>query len=205
MNPTNFRSLLRSTLLEGGVLFLGAVLVPLVVISDREVFMHGLSEHSVTEFLQAILVLLSASVFWMRSAQLPEYRSWLQCMGGFFTIVLIREMDFYLDYVYHGFWSLVASLFLVFVVVLALRSRGTFKNGLAHFISSNSTPYFMSGVIIVIVFSRIFGSGDFLQSIMQDQYSAAIKTYIQEGLELLGYFLVTVGAVKFALMTRSKK
>lgn len=205
MNPTNFRSLLRSILLEGAVLFLGAVLRPLVLINDREVFMHGLSEHSVTELLQAALVLLAASVFWIRSAQMSEYQSWLQCMGGFFTLVLIREMDFYLDYVYHGFWSLLASLFLIFVVALAWRSRATFRNGLLYFISYKSYVYIMIGVIIIIVFSRLFGSGDFLQSIMQDQYSPAIKTYIQEGLELLGYYLVAMGAVKFALMTRSKK
>ena len=196
-------SVVRTALIEGVLLLLGAALVPLIVFSDRHIFMHGLSEHSSTEILQAILTALAASVYWVRSVQLHEYRSWLQALAGFFTLVLIREMDFYLDYIYHGFWSLLASLLLVLVLVMTWRSRHTFRSGLMHYLSHNAHVYVMIGVVMVVLFSRIFGSSDFLLAIMEEQYNPAFKTSMQEGLELFGYFLIAMGSTKYAIMSHN--
>lgn len=204
-SSSNDRSVISATLVEGMVLLLGAALVPVVVFSDRHIFMNGLSEHSRTEILQAVLTALAASIYWLRSIHLPLYRSFLQALAGFFTIVLVREMDFYLDYVYHGFWSLLASLVLLMVLALCWRSRGTFRTGLTHYLAHHAHVYVMTGVVMVILFSRVFGSSDFLSAIMEEQYSPAFKTSMQEGLELFGYFLIALGSARYAITTRNPK
>ena len=59
----------------------------------------------------------------------------------------------------------------------------------------------MIGVVMVVLFSRIFGARAFLLAIMQEQYNPAFKTSMQEGLELFGYFLVAMGSAKYAIAT----
>jgi len=199
------RSVVSTALIEAVLLLLGAALVPVIVFSDRHIFMHGFSEHSRAEILQAALTALAASIYWVRSVQLPDCRSWLQALAGFFTIVLIREMDFYLDYIYHGFWSLLASLCLVLVLVMTWRSRHTFRTGLVQYLAHNAHVYVMIGVVIVVLFSRIFGSSDFLLAIMEEQYNPAFKTSMQEGLELFGYFLIAMGSAKYAITPHDRK
>ena len=49
------------------------------------------------------------------------------------------------------------------------------------------------GLLITILFSRLFGTGQLWQAVMGEDYRSLYKSIIQEGLELLGYVLICFG------------
>ena len=50
-------------------------------------------------------------------------------------------------------------------------------------------------LLIVLIFSRIFGTGDLWRAILKENYIGHCITAIQEGLELLGYLIIFYGAI----------
>ena len=59
------------------------------------------------------------------------------------------------------------------------------------------STYIFIGLLIIIVFSRAFGTGSLWHDIMGDDYDTLYKNIIQEGLELFGYGLVLYGSMLF--------
>ena len=77
------------------------------------------------------------------------------------------------------------------------RNRATFQAGMERYLPRQSHAYILVGLVMVVAFSRMFGSGDFLQQVMGDDYKLQYRTFIQEGLELAGYILLAWGALRY--------
>ena len=125
---------------------------------------------------------------------------WL-ILATLFLLMLIREQDHYLDAVYHGFWKLPASI--VFIVGLAAiySNKGTIIPPLLHHYQNHRFTYIFIGLFLLVIFSRVFGSGFIWRELMGSDYSIIYKSVIQEGLELLGYCLILFGSFKMCLST----
>ena len=74
-------------------------------------------------------------------------------------------------------------------------------NNSAHLLSSvwnfsQSNAYFniLVGLVIILIFCRLFGSGTLWKEVMNDDYHHIYKTIIQEGLELFGYVFLFIGS-----------
>ena len=173
--------------------------VPSIVALDKEVFLSGSSEVSVTELTQEALVLLSAVMFGLGARQRPDSRGWLVLVAGFLTCMLIREADMWFDMLAKGFWVYPAVLTAGTAIAYATRHRGNLPSSMAAFAATRASAYIATGLLIVILFSRLFGSGSFWQQLVAGSYHPAYKTFIQEGIELLGYVLLAFGSVCFYL------
>jgi hypothetical protein len=136
-------------------------------------------------------MLLAGVTAWRR----PESRGFWVLVSGLFCIMLIRENDKFLDTITHGFWIYPASLVSIVVIVYSIRLRETIVTPMLDFAATRACAYLMTGLLLVILFSRIFGSSQLLSEVLGADYSKPYKTVVQEGLELLGYALVFFGSV----------
>ncbi len=179
--------------------------VPAIVALDIEVFLHRSSEVSVTELTQETLIFLSAIMFGIVAWRQPDSRGWLVLVAGLFACMFIREMDHWLDKVSKGFWVYSAMLTAISAIMYSVRQRKDVLPAMAAFTSTRSYPYIVTGLLVVMLFSRLFGTGSFWQEVMTENYHPAYKRIIQEGIELLGYMLIAFGSAYFFFQFNRKR
>ncbi len=174
-----------------------AVLVPACVYLDFVVIADDIRENSVTELLQEGLLLLCTVFCMVRAVRIPEIRGAMVLASGFFAAMFVRELDFLFDdLLWHGAWAALVAPLLALCFFLAWRYRATVLPPLARFSTRRPYLYFLLGIVLLLVFSRIFGSGGLLwKHVLGDQYVSRVKAIVQEGLELYGYLLIALGMV----------
>lgn len=62
----------------------------------------------------------------------------------------------------------------------------------------------ITGVMLLLVFSRLFGMGSFWHNIMGADYVREVKIIAEEGTELLAYCLIAFASVKTVNGFRNK-
>jgi len=169
--------------------------VPFIVRFDVIQLDNKVGESSVTELTQELLLAISVVLFLISAIRRPESRGFLVLVTGFLACMLIREGDMWFDLISHGFWVYPATLCAAVSIYVAIRNRGTVLSSMGEYTRSQSFAFMAVGLLIVIVFSRLFGTQSLWQEIMQNNYDPFYKTVIQEGIELLGYWLVLAGSV----------
>jgi len=65
------------------------------------------------------------------------------------------------------------------------------------FMSEPSFGVFMSGLLVLIIFSRLFGYGPFWKEILDLGQYRMVKTIVEEGVELMGYFLLLISSIEY--------
>ena len=134
-----------------------------------------------------------------------DSRGFLVLVAGFFSAMLIREIDMFLDAVTQGFWLYPAVAVSVAVIIYAVRQRGTVITPALRLASTKPFAYLAIGLLLVLVFSRAFGTGQLWAELMGADYRRIYKSAIQEGIELLGYVLVFFGALTTFLVERKNR
>ena len=162
----------------------------------------AMHETSLTETLQEVMLASVAVMFFLSSRRRAAQRGALILIGGFYSCMLIRELDFVFDVVEHGSWVWFALATAAASLALALRApRGTLE-GLVAFVTHRSWLMTASGLLIVLVFSRLFGMHQLWQHLMLDGYNRVVKNIAEEGTELLGYSICWLASVRYLWQTR---
>jgi hypothetical protein len=179
----------------------------LVLTQDILVLGQGITENSLTELSQEALLLVSAVLFGINAWRNSSSRGFLVLVTGFFSCMLIRELDSLFDsFVYHGFWVWPALAVAFGSALYAYYCRHTITTPFAQYIGTKSYYHIFFGLVVILVLSRTFGSGNLLwKPIMGENYSSALKNTLQEGLELFGYFLVFSGSFLSLKIMKSGK
>lgn len=183
-----------------GQFFFLALLVTLPVLTigyDLIYLDNGLSESSMTEILQASVLFLSASSFYFIAYKEPSTRHFCVLVAGFFTCMLIREFDEYLDVIVHGFWVYPALFVAVSCIAFSSRNLKQTIHTFAHFTQSRHFVSLCLGMALLLVFSRLFGMGEFWKGIMGPEYIRIVKLTAEESLEMLGYIVIFYGVVGY--------
>lgn len=188
------RSIIANAFVEFFFLAFLSLAAPLIVAVDVIIIGHEVPEASVTEFTQEGLLFLSGLLFALIAWRHEDQRGFYTLAAGFFGCMLVREMDSWFDMISHGFWLWPA----LFVAAASITStmlfwRDTVVQPLAAFIDTKPYFFVIFGLIIVLVFSRTFGSGELLWRHV-GEYNSGWKTMIQEGLELFGYIYIAYGS-----------
>lgn len=171
------------------VLLILLLIAPLAVYTDLVILHNDIGEISLTEITQEVFVALSLLLFARAARKNPQARGFYLLAAGFFACVLIRELDQFFDHIYHGFWLVPALLTALLCSGYVYRHcPHTIWEPMAAFTKHKDYVYMVSGLLMVLVFSRVFGSGRLLwEHIMGQHYHYLFKSALQEGLELLGY------------------
>ena len=173
-----------------------SLLAPLIVAVDVGVTRRGVTESSLTELTQEGLLFVTASIFLYAAWRDPRARGLHVLAAGFFGSMVARELDSVFDHVWQGFWLWPAlGLAVGAMAYVATAERDTVLWPMADIIGTRPYFYLGFGLVVVLLFSRVFGSGELLwEHVMGAGYQHAFKTTVQEGLELFGCVFIASGA-----------
>lgn len=180
------------------------VLAVVIVKFDSTILQQGQSEFSITELAHELLILGSMILIGFSAKSDLQARGFLVLVAGLFATMFIREADALFDNIRHGFWLYPALLVTLSSILYARKCTGTVKQPMLEYMESRQFAYITIGLIIIVVYSRTFGSGMLWRDIMADDYSIVYKTIIQEGIELLGYIFVFYGSILVRISTSRK-
>ncbi|OLQ85503.1 hypothetical protein BIY21_04500 [Vibrio ponticus] len=190
----------RRAFVDGGWLVATIVLISVLVnVSlrlDVQFFETNLSETSLTELLQILLLVMIVSVFINLSKKVGQLYHASVLIAGFFSALAIRELDHWFDKISHGFWLYPALLVSGVAIYIASKGRKETLEELAEIIDCLYGKLLIISVMLLLVFSRLYGMGSFWRSVMGADFSRDVKNISEEGIELLCYFLICFSAIK---------
>lgn len=176
------------------------ILVAMIIRADIMLFGFDVDEYSLTEISQQTSLLLVVCCFIFISKFYSQHRHFHVLLAGFFTCMLIRELDVYFDQlIQHGFWFYPAIFVALASITYAWRGNEANVSALVEFINHKCFYSFCSALVIILVFSRLFGMGDLWQVLMGDNYIRQVKNSFEEGIELLGYSLLFYNTVVYTM------
>ena len=161
-------------------------------------------ERGFVEHTQELLIFLSASIFlWLA---LKKNISGLWLVGGFLACMFIRELDSVFDKVFHGAWVYVAIPIACLCVLKAWKyGLESIVNSLAEFMRTQAFIRLSSGLLTVLVFSRLIGYKPMWKLAMGKHFYWNVKFIAEEGTELFGYSIIFLAAVEYAYYLLNKK
>lgn len=193
-------------LLKRLALFLcAAMLVALTtgfIFIDILILDNGISETSVTELGQEIIVAIICLCFFIKAYLDSEMRGSFTLIMGFFLCVLIRELDGVFDQLAHGSWIWFALTVTFICIAIAIREGKKTLKGLIHFITHPSHGMLISGLLCVLLFSRLFGMGELWRELLGKDYNRAVKNMVEEGTELFGYTLCLISVIWYGFSAK---
>ena len=155
---------------------------------------NNLSEQSLTEAFQQLLLLASVAIFSWSAYKEQESRTFFILVAGFFGCMFLRELDYYFDMIVHGFWFYPTLLLAISVIIYSIKNGEFLLSSVRSFSQSKAYFNILMGLVIIMIFSRLFGSGTLWKEVMNEDYHHIYKTIIQEGLELFGYMFLFIGS-----------
>lgn len=182
-----------------------AILLAMAAIHlDINMFSGKLSELSFTELSQELLLVIMVALYACHAVKNSEMRPAFVLVAGFFACMLLRELDS---------WFGMAGLHWLPPVVLtaglcifyaAKRPRKTLR-GLVRFTETQPFALIMSGLLTILVFSRLFGMKAIWIGMMGEDFSYLVKTFAEEGVELFGYVQCFLGSAFYTQLEWRKK
>lgn len=198
----------RDFVLKGFAKFFGLALVAvfavglMVVLAYIDISAAGrIKDASYTENLQETLLLFSSAIF-IYLAKKKDARG-LLLVAGFFACMWIREWDAVFDEIFHGAWKYVAIPTAIGFTYWGLR-EGLQKvwDDLAEFMNSKGYDIIVIGLLIVLVVSRLLGNRAIWMLMSGPDFKYVFKSFIEEGMELLGYMVIFVGSLRYYFNNR---
>lgn len=181
--------------IEITLLFCSMLFIPLAAYLDTAIFKNRLSEVSLTELSQSTIVLTTAILLYKKAIISSTLKGTLFLASTLLTMMFIREADYYLDFVYHGFWKVPVFIVFSIGVYTVIKRKLPIITPLKQAIHTKAFGYMMCGLFITLVFSRLFGTGTIWRTMLPYDDATYIKNIIQESLELLGYCITFLGAL----------
>ncbi|MED5505057.1 MAG: hypothetical protein VYC54_11615 [Pseudomonadota bacterium] len=173
-----------------------SILVNLSIRVDYVLLGSTLGETSVTETLQLIMLAVASWSFFRVSRQESHLSHAAILISGFFAVLMIREMDYWFDMIHHGSWVFPALAITALACAKAYRGGKGTVNEMAIILQSPYMKLLIGSVILLLVFSRLYGMGSFWQHVMGEHYVRDVKNISEEGIELLCYSLIALSAVR---------
>lgn len=181
--------ILVNIILRFAFLSLAIVAVVLCLHIDVNIFKNGISEYSFTEIIQESILAIIVLTHILRAIKSSSMRQCNVLIAGFFSAMLIRELDAIFDLISHGSWVWFALLVSFATLIYVFRNPQQALNELAAYTEKPSYGLMISGLLAILIFSRVFGMSILWQSILQDGYVREVKNMVEEGSELFGYML----------------
>ena len=178
------------------LLALGAGVILLYLVFLWEVQLRPpFKEAGPLEFTQSAMLGASTALFFLEAKRHPELRHAMVLVAGFLGCMLIREQDYFLDFIWHGFWLWPALALAFSCLAYACTNLRRTLAGLEHFVRWKYFPFLLIGLVIVLAYSRLFGSRLVWELLLGPNFSYSMKTGVEESCELLGYMFILASAV----------
>jgi hypothetical protein len=172
---------------------------------QHEAGSNKFNEESVIEYVQSLLLFLSALTYLYISFKHKSSFPLAFVLFSFTMASLIREQDAFLDeHVYDGAWQTGAFGLLFLATIIIYRNKRLFFSNLNGFVNKFSFGILLSGILTTYIFARLYGRKVFWMAVMENQYIRDVKNVSEESLELFGYTLILIASVEFYLLAKAK-
>lgn len=152
-------------------------------------------EISRTEFSQEFILFVLVIFYLMLGYRYRPVQPVSNLIALFLLIGFIREINFL---IYWWLWPALLVLFTAFWLVW--RDFKKLKSATQEFFSQPASVWFFAGFLITYVFSRLMGRSKFWLLMYDENNYRMAKAATEEGMELMGYGLMLISAVEFALV-----
>ena len=157
---------------------------------------NSVGEVSLTEMLELAMLAISSGSFFYLAKHRPVLKHAAVLIGSFFLVMFIRENDALFDHIYHGFWLYPALATTIAALIYAIRNGKQTLDQLAVILNTSHTNLLIMGLIMLLVYSRLIGMGDFWKGVMHEYYVRDVKNIVEEGSELLAYCIIAFASIK---------
>nr|WP_321273373.1 hypothetical protein [uncultured Vibrio sp.] len=173
-----------------------SIVVNLSIRLDYVVLDSNLGESSITETLQLIMLAIASWSFFSLSKRTPELKHAAVLISGFFAVLMIREMDYWMDMIHQGSWVFPALTITALACAKAYQGGKGTVNEMARILQNPHMKLLTGSVVLLLVFSRLYGMGSFWRHVMDESYIRDVKNISEEGIELLCYSLIALSAFR---------
>ncbi|MCA0934442.1 hypothetical protein LCL85_02520 [Vibrio alginolyticus] len=173
-----------------------SIVVNLSIRLDYVILGSNLGETSITETLQLTMLAIAAWSFFSLAKQVSEVKHAAVLISGFFAVLMIREMDYWMDMIHHGSWVFPALTVTALACAKAYQGGKGTVNEMADILRVPHMKLLIGSVVLLLVFSRLYGMGSFWRHVMDESYIRDVKNISEEGIELLCYSLIALSAFR---------
>ena len=185
----------------------GLILLVVAKIIEIDMLDQSVKEGELIENSQEILVFITAVIAAVVGYKHPRIRVFSYVFSAIAVVSLIREMDKYLEInLFDKAWQTLALVVILPTLWFAYKNRSKFIDQLYGIFNTFSFGLMFTGAIIIHVFARLFGRQSIWKTLMtEENYIRAIKDAVEEGVELMGYAIIFMGAIELALLFSTSK
>ncbi|WP_024868883.1 hypothetical protein [Pseudoxanthomonas suwonensis] len=158
----------------------------------------SVGEWSLVELTQLGFLVATVLAFARVARARPDERGFAVLAAGFFASMLIRELDAVWDLLFRGLWSIMVAGVAAGSLGYALRHRQSTLAAIARFLRSRASTVMTIGLVLLLIYSRLFGMTALWEGLLADNYVRVFKNAAEECTELLGYTLVMASALTYA-------
>ncbi|KAB7896632.1 hypothetical protein GA565_11940 [Rouxiella sp. S1S-2] len=169
-----------------------------ILFFDVVILKDQVKEISTTEIVQEAFLFITAVLFFIQSRRQKSLRGGFILAAGFFGCMLFRELDALFDMIHLGAWVYFASMLAIYSLCWAAFTPKTTLNGLNALVANESFSILMFGLVTILVFSRVMGIHSIWQAAVAGDNVRLVKNLVEEGIELFGYSLCLLAAVRMS-------
>ena len=180
----------------------GIVLLMVATIIEIDMQDQSVTEGSLVENSQEFLAFFSAILVAVIGFKRPQITAFSYIFSAISVVSLIREMDAFLENnLYDKAWQTLALIVIVPTLWFVYKNRSKLIDQVYGISNTFSFGLMFAGTIIIHTFARLFGRESAWTTLMtEENYARAVKDAAEEGVELLGYAIVFMGATELALL-----
>lgn len=165
-------------------------------------------EDSWTEYLQQTVLLITAALYFGVAYSDEKVRGFAIALSGFCTALFVREFNNFFHTIFIGAWQAVVMVILAITGYLMYRNRNSVLQPARKFLKTPAFGWIASGILIVMVFSRLYGLHGIWYNLMGEEFTDAhrwVKNASEEGVELLGYAIFFFGTLEYMIIRHRKR
>ncbi|MEI8207123.1 MAG: hypothetical protein WCG03_09630 [Kiritimatiellales bacterium] len=171
---------------------------------------YGLSfygENGLIEWTQIFFLVISIFSLWRAGALDKNRRTVMTVLVLLLAMVVVRENDKNFDiYLGRHTWKWFAWALTAAAAWVAYHNRNKFYISALHLTRQPSFGIMLTGALVVLIFSRLFGYGAFWRELLDDRRIAGeVKRIVEECTELSGYFFIMIGTFELLHETHIRK
>lgn len=173
-------------------------------------FYHGKTfvEHGIVENLQIACLWLSTFIFSIQIVLLKKHRALLILFASFCCFASIRELDSFFEIVLPLISWKFACLFPIGAIGYLIYDRKQAAKSITDFIGTPAFSLMTTLMFVFIAVAQVIGNKELiLNSNPGLQDAKLIRRLLEEGTELIAYFLLVLSSVEvyFSMKSQDKK
>lgn len=153
-------------------------------------------ENGLIEWMQLSCLLTACTIFLIGCMFISQFREIFILLASVCAFAAVRELDSFLDNLIPVIGWKIATVIIVFAAWMAYIHKEKLAKQVPRFLSSPAFVVLWAGFIMAVPVAQLLGHGEFLETLMGDDYNHAYKRVIEESGEVVGYLLIVAGSVE---------